>query len=48
MIEKFKPIFDALHENYSRKLWNGFLDNIVLNYLKTFIESCKKGKASDL
>ena len=44
MIENYKPVFDSLHENYRRRLWNGFLDNIILNYMKSFFESCKKGK----
>ena len=46
MIQKFKSIFEALHENYSRKIWNRFLENIVIKYVKCLLESSKRGKPS--
>jgi hypothetical protein len=46
MILKFKSIFEALHENFSRKIWNKFLENIIINYVKCLLESSRKGKPS--
>ena len=44
IFEQLAPVVGALHESFSRKIWKHCLDNIILLYTQTLLNSASKIK----